>query len=634
MMKGMRSSIMHLVGDAAKKLDFYIHELHGSERVKDFKEYKELHKLYDTRTDVIGRGALFRSKDEKKEGSGSAVKKHSKKTECLTETKKIFVNLENVKKDTEYELFFIRKEDGTRFFSPSILRNLKLVCDFESYLHPVENKNPLENLKEWEDRVICQNAKELLGYIRPSLELFFRTTRKAREQDLVNLLTKCLMALMLSSQSTNALSYDPVKSCGHYFRDFQNYFRQALQSETYQVLLKYPSQSQNTYAFQLVEMLHVLCRGIYTQMHGIKEMTKHVRKLVADALSLKAEQTPLAATKKVWNQVTKEYEAMAQLLKGYTHAPLLKVMEMLEKSTFHMFAPLLQGNLPAALFQFDVGNQTCELLKLPSPTYQEFINRVAVDEEFKGFIQGQTQPNRQGHHVLLNLQDRTSWRDYARCVALENLPEQPELQAGLTVYTLASCTDFYHQSGVYEEENHADVFKKQLKETVLDTHSGFFFPASLDRKALTHFIDQACDKIHRLFFSSKNVLMKTSRLAFIDLFYLLLGLKAIEWTHATSLSFTSKDYVDRGAAYSALLLSLLKFSDPKGDLKGWHDEFNAMVYGSVLTVRERLMHPEQFQRMTETLKVIENARYELGKEPFAQQMQQVLQELFQQLVKI
>src|SRR5262249_5308470 len=153
-------------------------------------------------------------------------------------------------------------------------------------------------------------------------------------------------------------------------------------------------------------------------------------------------------------------------------------------------------------------------LRIPAPIYQEFINNALINDEFRAFLHSYTQGTIPSKHLLINLQDRTSWREFVRCTVLEDLQYQPDLENAITVVTLATDTDFYYQLAPYHQINHAHLFKEQFKELLLDTNAGYFFPSKIDREKLSIFIDDAFEAIHRIFFSSKNVLVRENRLDF------------------------------------------------------------------------------------------------------------------------
>ena len=313
---------------------------------------------------------------------------------------------------------------------------------------------------------------------------------------------------------------------------------------------------------------------------------------------------------------------MSKLLKHHPNGPLFKVLDILEEDAFHVFDPIMQHNLPNQLFDLYLQERRYSFLRIAAPVYQEFINKAVVNEEFRGFIRQYAQGAIPRKHLLINLQDRTSWREHARCIALEDLQFQPGMEDALSVVTLATDTDFYYQLSPYHQINHADTFKEQFKELLLDEHAGYFFPPAINRDEFAQFIDGAFEAIHHIFFSSKNVLLRENRLAFIELFYLLLQLKCMEWLQPDSISLTCKDAVDIGEAYNVSLSIFLKLIN--GQLLSDNDwqHVNLMIYAPALLIRERVMLPDRFNRMLSVIKVIENASSEFGAENFAKIIQE------------
>ncbi len=621
-------TIMVLVGEAAKKLDKYTQIFHQTQSVTDFKEYKQLQEFYRSKIarkideGVLSKWILGLALGKTK---GVTFKAAPKKTDKLTDTKHVFVDLETVKKDTEYELFFIRKEDGSRFFSPRLLRNIKLVCDFGSYFGERKELDPLEHVKQWYDRALHTCSKEMIKAVGSRLDYFFHESRKAKEQELVDKLNKALLALMLSSHAQNLLKHHPIKSCAEYFEDFQGFLREVLQTPIYQKWMVYPPKENNKFAFDLIELVHALCRALYAHLQGLEDMKPIIQGLIQDALSqAPREQTEEVqqSAKKIWSRLAGDYAAMSKLMKHHPNGPLLKVLEILEENSFHVFDSILQHNLPNQLYDLYAQDKRFGFLRVPAPVYQEFINRAIVNDEFKSFLRSYSQGAIPRKHLLINLQDRTSWREHVRCLALEELQNVPEMEKALTAVTLATDTDFYHQLAPYHQVNHAHLFKEQFKELLLDEHAGYFFPPSINQEELSQFIDQSFEAIHRVFFSSKNVLVRESRLDFIEIFYFLLQLKLIEWTQPDTISLTCKDSIDIGEAYSAGLFTFLKLINNQEWTDADWQHLNFMVYAPALLIRERVMLPECFNRMLSALKTIENARYEFGKENFAKIVQE------------
>lgn len=629
-------TIMVLVGEAAKKLDKYTHLFHQTHQsVLEFKEYRQLQDFYLSKiARKIDEGLL--SKWIIGLSFGKTKKKRRQEAEAALATslniergEHVFVDLDTVKKDTEYELFFIRKEDGTRFFSPRLLRNIQLVCDFGNYFgHQTAAIDPLENLIQWQDRVCHTCARNMIKALGDRISRFYHDTRKIKDHDLVNGLNKALLALMLGSHAQNLLRHKPIKSCAEYFEDFQYFLREALQTRIYQKWVAYPPDPSHTLAHELIDLVHTLCQALYVSLTGLEEMFPAIQSLLKEANPAnhsleKTKDLPL------WRQLTQDYTAMSKLMKHHSYGPLLKVLDFLENQPSHPYDPILQYNLPSRLFDLQIEDQfRIENIRLPAPIYQEFIHKAAVNEEFKGFLANYIAHSHK--HLLINLEDRTSWREHARCTVLEDLQDYDNFKDCLCVSTLAIDTDFFHQLAPYHQINHADVFLKHFKEHLIGEGSGFYFPSTLNRDELSAFIDHSLPIIHRIFFLNKNVLSRESRLDFIQIFYLFLQLKLLDMVRPQSFSLSCKDGIDTGQMYSAGLFTLLKWLSPEGMTEGDNQYLQFLLYAPALLIRERVPLPERFNRLISALRTIENIRQEVGVENFPA----IIQEAFRNEFKL
>lgn len=638
-------TIMVLVGEAAKKLDKYTAIFHQTKSVTDLREYRKLQEFYKTKIarkaddEVINKWMLGLALGIGKTGREIAVralqeKEKANQIDRLANTKHVFVDLDAVKKDTEYELFFIRKEDGSRFFSPRLLRNIKLVCDFGSYFEEKRELDPLESVKEWSDRLMHTYACELVKGLGMQLDHFFHELKKYKEHDLAKTLNKALIALLMSSHSQNLMRNQPIKNCSEYFIDFQYFLRETLQSSIYQKWLAYPPKESSQLAHDLLVLIHTLCRLIYTQLKGMNEMKQVIQGLIQEAAaSLPSEKGGgVHLYEKVTGRMAYEYNALLKLIKHHPNGPLFKMIQILEEGSFSCFDTLLQYNIPNHLYDLFTENKRYAFLRIPAPISQEFIDKAVVAPEFNAFLRLSSQKKSLSKHLIINMQDRTSWRDYVRCRVLEDLQGQSGISEMLDVVTLAADTEFYHQASPYNHSNHAQLFKKQFKELLLDESSGFFFPSKIKRKDLSLFIDKAFEAIHKTFFSSKNVLARESRLSFIEIFYLMLELKIVEWLQPSTVSISCKDGVDIGEAHSVAIFAFLKLINNKEWTEADWERLNLMLYAPSLLIRERMMQPDRFNRMLSALKSVENVRMELGGEEFAKLVNKAFTGLYETLI--
>lgn len=605
-------SIMVLVGEAAKKLDRYteLFQHHKTKSVTDLKEYHRLQEFYLSRIahkvdeSTLGKWLIALTKRMMVTEIPSQLK-----TKKVSLSQHIFVDMDSVKKDSEYELFFIRKEDGTRFFSPRLIRNIKLVCDFGESLTEVKEDDPLESVNLWKDHFYNSAASQIVQSVSSLLKVFYANPLKARSNDLGESLSKALIALMLCREPSTVLHDPTVKNSKNYFSDFLFFLRQALHTRTYQKLIAYPPASSDAEAQFFLELTHGLCRALQLQIQVDHDLFTQIINLVRESSQESSrEHRQIETNRFIWNRLAGDYAAISRLLKRHSSGPLFKVLDILERGEYNFFDPLLLENIPYQLYAIYDDSRKIVNVHTPSPTYQEFINKANVTEEFKGFLRAMTNKNDNGHHLMINLQDRTSWKEHARSVAVEDLQELPEFANHLTVVTLTKDTEFYHQNAPYNTVNHADAFIKTFLDQLSSEGTGYYFPQELHKVLFPNFAKGVLNAIHRVFFSSKNVLSREQRMDFIEIFYFFLQLKLLEQIKPTSLSFTCKDGVDVGAVSSAEFFSFIKFLNLDPINSKDIDQLNFLLYGPSLLTRERILIPDRFSRFQSFIRTAELAK--------------------------
>lgn len=610
--------IMVLVGEAAKKLDRFNALFHISTKknITDWKEYKQLQEFYLKRiANHIDEGMLS------KWILGLAQKTFAIKTTAPIEaeptslqTKYIFVDLEAVKKDTEYELFFMRKEDGSRFYSPKLLRNIKLVCDFGDYLGETKTDDPLSDLVVWQDRFMHACAKELTNNLKSAIQEFYDIGMSQKDKEIVVCLRKTIMALMLASKSQHLYRNSPPKSCLEYFNDFQLYLREILQTRDYQNLITFPPDPTDKVQCCILNTVQILCASFFRLMKGYQEMVGPIQSLLKEATQDISQEHVDVAKKshRLWSYLGCNHAALIKLVKRHANGPLIKVLNILEENNSHTFDTILQGNIPSQLYSLYFNEKKIECIHLPCPIHQEQIDKVNIIDEFKTFINYIKIHKKEGPYLIINLQDRTSWRDSRRCKILEEMQFRSDFEDHLIVVTIPKDTEFYHQLPPYLDDKHTEDFLKNLKRQVLDEKKGFFFPKNIKKHLSESFIDDLLASIHRIFFHHKNVLIQEARMDFIELFYLFLELKIIELVQPAAFSFTCKDGIDIGSSNAAQLFAILKLLNEETLTNTEIDYLNVLLYSPSLLVRERIIFPERFKRFLNTIKVFESVRDEYG----------------------
>ncbi len=585
MQRGVQA-IMILAGEAAQKLEKYTSLFKGarpSGKVVMLKEYQELQKFYLSK--VVKRFEKGAALEEGWEKEWEEVKAEA----AADDERASLKSLESVRRDREYELFYIRKENGRPFFNSNLLRHIRLVGEFDEAVSDFEGEDPLLKIKMVDDHDACLSAKEILHAVSFQIDEFYKEGLRHKERDFVAAVNKALMALMLCADTRNRLPSASGKSCLNYFYDFHAFLREALVSQGYKDYIAQHGDLEH-FASVLINLTHLLSAWFFTRATSRKEMQEFIKRMI---------QSNEVGSQPVWNEFFADDERMRSLLKKYPSGPLLKTLDLFREGGEHSaFDPLAQGNLPSQLYTFAFNESHLTVLRLPAPVRQEMINQVEIAPEFIGFLRAlRTQLDGQ-RLLLFNLQDRTSWQEHARCVALEKLQNEAEFTPVLTVVTIAKNTEFYHQTGPYQTQSDAAAFIASFKDQVASGEtSGFFFPASLNRAEINAFTAASLETIHQQFFAAQNTLSRVDRLNFIEIFYQFLFMKLISMVKPASLSFTCKDAIDTGEATACGFYAFLKMLEGKPWSAQDKEFFLWMLYAPALLIRERLIDVTRFTRM-------------------------------------
>lgn len=588
-------TIMVLVGEAAKKLERYSSLF--KEKVTDLTEYQDLQAFYQDKIIKDFYKEFATRALPKKEGWEEEIAAflQGEEVEEVAGTH-ILDDIEVVKKDHLYELFYMKNEAGHPFYTSALARMIKLSCDFGQYAKEYFGDDPLLQIKNWEDRSLHLLAKEILAHSKRKIDQFYKEALKYREMDLVMNVHKALMALMLAANSRNLIRQFSLKGCHRYFADFQAFLRQALHNREFQKFLLYPPPTTMPFFHDLIALVESLTYDLFTMGPDLSEMHNHIEQIIA-RIEPRQGRTLVEA-------VSFAKHALTETLQKHPSGPLFHALDLVRESdTQHHFDPLALGNIPAPLGTLHVDGHEIRLQRMPSPTVQEYVQQAFVIEEFTTYLRSLQQKSAREMHLIINLQDRTSWKEHARSHALEELSRQAEFADVLTVVTIAKDTDFYNQTGIYQELNDAKEFLSQWEEHIGEEASGYYFPPQLAGKLFPTFVKKLLSEIHETFFANKKELVLIERLNFIELTYLFLSVKMIELIQPTRLTFLSKDGLDTTGTTAVGLIALASLS------KKWTKEelhsVQSLLFGPTLLYRERSVHPERIDRLIALLHRLE-----------------------------
>lgn len=598
------NTIMVLVGEATKKLERF-----GAlfkERVVDFEEYKQLQNFYRNR--VI--------KESFREFAKAPIAKEKPKGEILPELKEaeeelqelleqepieeiegvhILNDLDVIKRDHLYELFYLRNEAGHNFYTYDLARNIKLACDFGEFSQKYFGDDPLLQIKNWEDKSLHLLANDILKKSSRLIEKFYKEAMKYKGMELVMTVHNALMALMLAANPRNLIRQFSLKGSHLYFSDFLLFLREALKNREYQKFLIYSPPAGKTFFHDLLDLVHALCYHLFTIKAENEELQKALKQMIEHHAPKK--------TDKLSQNLIKGYEALTEVLKHHPNGPVFKAVDIIrEEQEEKIFDPLFQGNIPGFEWSLKSVEKEWMALRLPTPIQQEFISKAYILDEFKTFL---ALCDRKEHLLFINFQDRTSWKEHARCAALEDLTRQAEFAESITLVTLAKDTDFYNQAGHYQELDEAKTFIEQFIQHLGDVGTGYYFPSHIKEALFPAFIEKLIPQIHDTFFEKKKRLSFLERLNFIQLTYHFIELKLIEIIDPTFFTLTSKDGLDIGGTTSVGLIALLTLSQKKKWSAKELDRLNTILFGPTLMNRERAIHPERFERLVSMIQLLE-----------------------------
>lgn len=601
--------IMLLVGKATDKLKNYTHLFKGihKEGAEETKEYRQLNKFYNERIAIEEDDKISLIDLSRKERKMEAQKHPEiEEDENAIKSKQFVLDIEKTKQDKDYELLYIQRDDGTRFMEPDYFRNVKVACNFTNFVGEKAERDPIEGLEHWQDLSLHRSAIRALKIIRPYLKEFYSESLKYKDMEVVSTLNMGIMALMLAANPQNRSHLNPPKSCKYFFYDFQHYLRETLTSFEYQKLRSFPPPSSSVFLNTMMDIIHTLSWSLFFQTADLESLPFVVDDMLEEGkVSVRKKGAKSNKPSNFWDGLEEDYLHIQRYLMSYPVGPIFKTLEILQEGQGDAFDPYQMGNTPLEFQALDIDGNALSLLRLPSPTNQELISKVRLDQEFAGLVDALSASHDPKSHLIVNLQDRTEWNEFARSDFLEKLPKDPEFVKTLETVTLTKKSDFYHQTGAYQTLSKAKDFFKQIVFHLHSKETGFYFAPWLEEKIFNGFVEKIIGQIHRFFFNGKSTLNQEERQDFIEILYQLLNLKLIEATEVTSMSFTCKDGLDQGAIQTLTFFSFLKLISGQKMGPRERQKMHLLLFAYPVLIRNRPTQAEGFLRMIRCLKRVE-----------------------------
>src|SRR3990167_3398645 len=453
------AAMMALVGESAVKMDRYLSFREGiavekrQEKIAERVAFRELQRFYLEH--------LTKKFRDQVEGDLAWSEEWQENEGALSSTMSGLKDFETVKRDEEYELFYIRNEEGDPYFTLELLRNIRLTADL---VQPSESfeEDPLLKVRAIQDRDLQSSANQILGECHSLIEDFFHSSEKWEENQLARNLSMGIIALFLAANPRNLLQNTTGKSSLRYFADFLGFLRLGFQADEYQRWIAYPPEKSDQLASLLLALTHRLSFAFFSRPGGVRqEAIGLIHRTMRKGEELfQSSKKAILKGDTVWNEFLMEDERFRSFLSKFTNGPLFKILDLIreedDENQMIAFDPIGQGNFPYRLYQVQKGKTRIDLLHMPTPVLQQLINKCEITGEFQGFLRS---CNEQGKkHLLINLNDRTSWREFGRSKSLETLQMKAEHSKHFFVLTLPKTTDFYYQNNEYLNLNRAEDF--------------------------------------------------------------------------------------------------------------------------------------------------------------------------------
>lgn len=507
-------------------------------------------------------------------------------------------NFEAVKEDEDYELFLLYNDANQRFLTPELIRNIELVCDFDEMVA----KSSTYAIEKLAKREVAMRARQIYRNTKPLIAAFYQRKFSVNRQNMPFHLHKMIVALLMAANP--AMISSEKKSSSQYFEDFQKFIRDTYHLPIFTQMLHFTKDFPAHDRECLLELYFGFCFSFFTVPGGVKEETLgFIHRLITQGNEKEIEKRDESrAALSFCDQLSLDENYLREGLKSYPNKPLFLHLKASKETRLPGFDPLKQNNFPAKLAEIDTLNKKIDLLRIPSPTRQKKVSEAEINEEFLGFLD-QLQLYDQ-KHLMINLQDPTSWEEAGRFRAIEKLSQD---RSTFEMITLNVQSDFYHQSGRFAKIDDAKVFTEAFIEQISNPEEwGYSFPiAHLSMKEFSYFTKDLIEKIHLELFANNEKLNVKERKDFILICYHFIVLKILEILKPDSMSFTCKDALDLGASFNVAFWGFSHLIE-KGHLEsGLRDYCLWLFHSQALLVRQRAANIERVDRVLSMLDFLE-----------------------------
>jgi len=493
-------------------------------------------------------------------------------------------NLDVIRKDSDYELFYIKDEEGLNHFSKNLLRHAQLLGTFDELFTSFQGEDPFIKLHYIDDRMMQKRALAIRSEMAPRIDYFFKEGFRFKKQPFVALSCHLIYALFLASYPALVLQNEPEKACFEYFNDLERFLVQLITRPEFFRKNYNLEQTSDKGLAAAERMVSGIIASYYFSKNGSIDLAEHLYQFVP-RLTLEGF-SPFSFFDRLL-----DYDRLLRgYLLGFPSGPLMKALDFIrEEQKVNEFAPL-RNLLPQQLYTLQINEKPLTQMALGSPTMQKSIAFAEIDPLFMPLLdqlQGQKS-------LLIDLEDFHDPHAKARLKAVLEIEKE-----GLEIVNIPRKGLYYSQGDVYSFYDSSEEFVSVLMEQ-LDPEGAYVRSGLIKRdfKAMAAFV-------HTHFFEGKPSLTLRERLNFIELFHLFMIVKLIEEKNPDNLMIVCKDGIDHANAVSLSLYALVALVNSENLLNAQtFDFFIGELYGPAMIKRNRPVFEESLVRMYGALSLL------------------------------
>lgn len=568
-------AVMVIASEAFDKLDVVAKLFNKAKTDLGETEFNHLYDFYlkkiNFKVEHVA-GEVFRHSEQEKE-------------RALTDTHGI-KNLEVIRKDTDYELFFIKDEEGLNYFSKNLLRHTQLLGTFDELFLVFQGDDPFIKLKFIEDRLKQKRALFIKSELNTRIDYFLKEAFRFKKHPFIGYTNQMLMALCLASYPSLVMQNDPTKACFEYFNDLILFITTVVvRPEFFKTNASEALADKGIIASQ--RFIAGVIRALFLSKNDTSYIAEHlyqfVKKPVFENFS------PIS----FFDKLLEFDKSVRAVLANFPSGPLMKALDFIKEADKPTIFRPLSANLPQNLFDFQLQDKVLSCLCMGSPTIQEDIKTAVIDPMFSIFmshLEG-------GNTLIIDLEEGLNIHNQARLKALYEFASDH-----VVVSFIPRGGLLYNMQDIYAFIDDVSEFKALILEQFEAQDSYVYAKSMLFDKD----IKPLFDLIHEDVFSAKSHLNFKERLIFIEILQLFMGVSLIDKYEAANIIIVCKDGLDHANMYLMGLYALVKLINHENLLtKECFNFFVSELYGPAMILRDRPIFEDSLVRMCSALSYIQ-----------------------------